>query len=63
LITLEYREKNNTPNLLASVRSNVCEKIYSGELEPEALAKLANMFDLKNNKVIPPLNQGQGSKE
>ncbi len=32
-VIIEYREKNNTPNLLLSINSTTCEKIYNGELE------------------------------
>lgn len=52
---VEYREKDNTPNLLVSVNSTICEKIYNKELEPMALANKMEMVDLKTNKVIPTI--------
>lgn len=52
-VTVEYREKDNTPNLLISVNSTICEKIYNQELEPQALARMMKMVDLKTNKVVP----------
>ena len=52
-MTVEYREKDNIPNLLISVNSTICEKIYNQELEPLALARMMKMVDLKTNKVVP----------
>jgi len=57
-VILEYREKDNTPNLLVSTDSTTCEKIDAGELEALALAKMADMVDLKTKKNVPPLNDG-----
>lgn len=57
-VILEYREKNNTPNLLVSVDSGICEKIYDGELEVIALASIAKMVDLKSNRSIPTMPDG-----
>jgi hypothetical protein len=54
-VVIEYREKENTPNLLVSVNSTVCEKIYNKELEPMTLANKMEMVDLKTNKVIPTI--------
>lgn len=59
---IEYREKDNTPNLLVSVNSTICEKIYNQELEPLALANMMDMVDLKTNKVVPPLKNKNISK-
>jgi len=53
-LMIEYREKDNSPNLLVSVNSSICEKIYNGELEPLTLAKTMDMVDLKTEKAIPP---------
>ena len=53
-VMVEYREKDNAPNLLVSVNSSICEKIYNGELEPLTLARTMDMLDLKTGKVIPP---------
>ena len=46
-VIVEYREKDNTPNLLVSSNSTICEKIYDGELEPLSLAKTMNIVDLR----------------
>ena len=54
-VIIEYREKNNTPNLLLSINSTTCEKIYNGELEPLTLAKIMNMVNLKTKKIVPPV--------
>jgi len=53
-VIVEYREKDNTPNLLVSVNSKICEKIFNGELQPLTLAKKMGMIDLKTKKIIPP---------
>ena len=53
-MVVEYREKDNTPNLLASADSTICEKIYNGELELSALAKTFEWVDLKKKKIVPP---------
>lgn len=58
-VTVEYREKNNTPNLLISVNSSICEKIYNQELEPLALARMMKMVDLKTNKVVPTMENNK----
>jgi len=58
-VTVEYRVKNNTPNLLISVNSSICEKIYNQELEPLALARMMKMVDLKTNKVIPTMENSK----
>jgi hypothetical protein len=52
---VEYREKDNTPNFLVSVNSNICKKIYNQELEFLYLPKRMKMVDLKMNKNIPPM--------
>ena len=54
-VIVEYREKNNTPNLLVSINSTTCEKIYTGKLEPLTLAKIMNMVNLKTKKIVPPV--------
>jgi hypothetical protein len=46
-LTIEYREKNNTPNLLMSVDGETCERIYSGKLRALNLAKKVKMVSLK----------------
>lgn len=51
---VEYREKDNTPNLLASIDSTICEKIYCGELELSTLAKTFEWVDLKRGKIVSP---------
>jgi len=56
---VEYREKDNTPNLLVSVNSIICEKIYNQELESLALANMMKMVDLKTNKVVPPMEDNK----
>jgi len=53
-MVVEYREKDNTPNLLASADSTICEKIYDGELELSALAKTFEWVDLKKMNIVPP---------
>lgn len=52
-VITEYREKDDTPNLLVSISSTICEKIFNGELEPLTLAKRMEMLDLKTKKIIP----------
>jgi hypothetical protein len=52
-VIVEYREKDNTPNLLVSANSATCEKIYTGELESSTLAKTMDVTDLKAKKIIP----------
>lgn len=54
-VAIEYRENNNTPNFLVSVNSNICKKIYNGELDPVDIVKIMDMVDLKTKKVIPPI--------
>lgn len=54
-VIVEYREKNNTPNLLVSINSTTCEKIYTGKLESLTLAKIMNMVNLKTKKIVPPV--------
>lgn len=61
-VIIEYREKDNTPNLLVSVNSTICEKIYNQELEPLALANMMEMVNLKTNEVVPPLKNKNISK-
>jgi len=56
---VEYREKDNTPNLLVSVNSIICEKIYNQELEPLALANMMKMVDLKTNKVVSSMEDNK----
>jgi len=53
-VVVEYREKNNTPNLLVSADSDICEKIYEGTLDPLILAKKMKITDLRTGKIIPP---------
>ena len=55
-MTVEYREKDDTPNLLVSTNSEICERIHNGELEPLSLAKKCRMVDLKTKTVIPKAN-------
>jgi len=52
-VTVEYRQKDNTPNLLVSANSSDCEKIHNGELELFALARKIKLIDLKT-KNSPP---------
>lgn len=54
-VVVEYREKDNTPNLLVSANSTTCEKIDDGQLEPLTLAKIMDVVDLKTKKMTPPL--------
>lgn len=54
-VTVEYREKDNIPNLLISANSTICEKIYNQELEPLTLARMMKMVDLKTNKIVPTM--------
>jgi len=54
-VVVEYRERDNTRNLLVSVNSDTCEKIDKGELEPLTLANMIEMVDLKTGKVVPPV--------
>jgi len=54
-VIVEYWEKDDTPNLLVSIDSTICEKIYNGELEPLTLAKIMEIVDLKSKKIIPPM--------
>ncbi len=58
-VTVEYREKDNTPNLLVSVNSTICKKIYNQELEPLALANMIKMVDLKTNKMVPTMGNNK----
>lgn len=51
-VIIEYREKDNTPNFQVSANSDICEKIYEGELEPLTLAKMMDMTDLKAKKIF-----------
>ena len=51
ILMLEYREKDNTPSLLVSTVSDICEKVYNSELEMLDLAKTMNIVDLKAKKV------------
>jgi hypothetical protein len=57
-LIVEYRERDNTPNLLVSTFSDICQKIYSSELEIEELAKTMSMVDLKTKRTIKPLSDG-----
>lgn len=57
-LVIEYREKDNTPNLEASADSAICQKIYNGELETLALAKEMSLVDLKVKKTIKPSTDG-----
>jgi hypothetical protein len=54
-VIVEYWENNNTPNLLVSVSSSICEGIYKGELEALSLAQKMDMTDLRTKKIIPQL--------
>lgn len=58
-VTVEYREKDNTPNLLVSTNSTACQKIASGELEPWSLAEIVEMVDLKTKKAFPTAKEDQ----
>lgn len=49
-LTVEYHEKDNTPNFLVSANSNICERIYNGEVEPVTLAKEMDIVDLKKQE-------------
>lgn len=51
-ILLEYRKKDNKPDLLMSIDSKTCEKINNGDLEPLALAERFGIVNLKTGKVI-----------
>lgn len=51
-VIIEYREKDNTPNFQVSANSDICEKIYKGELELLTLAKMMDMTDLKTKKIF-----------
>lgn len=57
-LIVEYRERDNTPNLLVSTFSDICEKIYNSELEIEELAKTMSIVDLKTKRTIKPLSNG-----
>jgi len=57
-LIVEYWERDNTPNLLVSTFSDICQKIYSSELEIEELAKTMSMVDLKTKRTIKPLFDG-----
>jgi hypothetical protein len=57
-LIVEYRERDNTPNLLVSTFSDICEKIYNSELEIEELAKTMHMIDLKTKRIIKPFSNG-----
>lgn len=50
-LVLEYREKDNTPSLLVSTVSDICERIYNSELETLDLAKTMSIIDLKAKKA------------
>jgi len=54
-VIVEYREKDDTPNLLVSANSSECKKIYNGELKLSSLAKIMYMVDLKTKKLVPPV--------
>ena len=51
-VIIEYREKDNTPNFQVSANSDICEKIYEGELELPSLAETMDMTDLKAKKIF-----------
>lgn len=57
-LVLEYRERDNTPNLLVSTFSDICEKIYNSELEITELAKTMSIVDLKTKRTIKPPSDG-----
>jgi hypothetical protein len=54
-VIIEYREKDNIPNLLISTTSTICEKIYKQELKPLDLAKMMGIVDLKTGRVVPTM--------
>ena len=54
-VIVEYREKDNTPNLLVRANATDCEKVYNGKLGPSALAREIEMVDLKIKKIVPPV--------
>jgi len=49
-VIVEYWEKNNTPNLLVSTNSTICEKIYNEESKRSTLAERMAIVDLKAKK-------------
>ncbi len=58
-VIIEYREKDNTPNLFINTTSTICEKIYKQELKPLDLAKMMEMVDLKTNKIVPTMGNNK----
>jgi hypothetical protein len=44
---VEYWERNGTPNLRVRINSNICEKVFDGELDVLTIAKEMEILDLK----------------
>ncbi len=53
-VIVEYRERDNTPNVRVSTDSATCQKIYDGELDPLTLAKTMKIVKLKRNNASTP---------
>ena len=53
--TVEYRDKDGTPDLRASIDHAACERFDRGEIEIAQVAKLVELTDLRTGRVIPPL--------
>lgn len=50
-VMVEYREKDDTPNLRVSADSATCQRIYDGEVDPMTLAETMKIVDLKTKSV------------
>ena len=53
--TIEYRDKDGTPDLRASIDQATCERAQRGDIDIAQFANLVEMTDLRTGRVIPPL--------
>lgn len=54
-LIIEYHDNKNTPCFRLSSNSEICEKVYSGDLDELVLHKTMEIIDLKSNEKLKPL--------
>jgi hypothetical protein len=58
VVSVEYQEPDGTPNLRVQLKGELCDKVYRGEMSPDALVDEAKVFDLKTGTLIPRRSPG-----
>lgn len=54
-LIIEYYDNKNTPCFRLSSNSEICEKVYNGDLDELVLPKTMEIIDLKSNEKLKPL--------